>query len=135
MLKRRKTMETVREFKAVCLFCGMPLNGKIVEDDGYDWLGHHRGKFTSNTYIERCNCPLGQLVRKMPSIKPMCKNCKWYSDGCCTNQKEIETVKKIIGNFEIWNDAELSVKNDTVACKNHELDYQIFEELIKKEEK
>lgn len=126
-------METVREFKTVCLFCGRPLNGKTVEDDGYDWLGHHRGKFASNAHIEKCNCPFGQLVRKMPPIKPMCKNCKWYSNGKCTNPKEIEVVKEIIGNFKFWSTNGLSVKNETVACGYHELDYEIFEGLITKE--
>jgi len=66
----------------------------------------------------------------------MCRNCYHYVDGYCTNPKQIAEIKKIVGNFDITVN-KFSVKNIDIACRMHELNYAIFDELFedKKERK
>lgn len=116
-------------FDVICPFCGNKRQGVTETDDGCDWEGHHRGRASSETYIEKCNCKFGQLVKTMPRIKRMCRNCFHYINGCCTNQEEIEQVKKLAGNFDITVN-KFSVKDPNIACMKHELDYGIFDELF-----
>lgn len=122
-------METKKTFDVICPFCGNVRQGKTITDDGYDWEGHKRGRVESNTYIDKCHCAFGQLVKSMPHIKPMCGNCYHYVEGKCTNPKEIEEIKKLAGNFDITVN-QFFVKAPNIACMKHELDYGIFDDLF-----
>lgn len=117
-------------FTVTCLFCGRKISGETITEDGYDWEGHHRGTSSSETRIGKCNCPFGQLLGTMPKIKPMCRNCYYYKNGNCTNPKQIAAIKEQIGNFDVIVKGFL-VKNPDIGCERHELDYGIFDDLIK----
>jgi len=123
-------MRSVQTFKVTCLFCGRARQGEVISDDGYDWEGHHRGTPSSERYLEKCTCKIGQLVNSLPPIKKMCLNCLSYKGRFCTNAKQIEKVRKMVSQFEI-NLPKLAVKDPTGCCDEHELDYHIFGELIK----
>ena len=68
----RKHYETRR-----CIFCGQERTVTIIEDDGYDYLGHHRGTLERYEDDDGCTCSLGRLVDKV-EIVPMCLNCEFY---------------------------------------------------------
>ena len=49
-------METVTNKTRMCLFCGKEVHYTVVEDDGIDWMGHHRGKSQIYERNNTCSC-------------------------------------------------------------------------------
>lgn len=118
-------MERKHYEKRRCIFCGQVRTITIIEDDGYDYLGHHRGTSESYEDDDGCNCSLGRLVGKA-EIVPMCLNCEFYDRGYCTNRKNIEAISDM---FAIGD--KVRVKKTEHKCKEYKLNPNIFKALIK----
>lgn len=108
-----------------CLYCGKKRTYQEVTDDGWDFYGHRRGVQETYTTDKGCTCELGKLEGKL-KIKPMCRNCKSYSAGCCTNKKKLDSISTL---FDVGN--ELRVKDADAHCEYHQLEYEIFKYLLK----
>lgn len=118
-------MERKHYEKRRCIFCGQVRTITIIEDDGYDYLGHHRGASERYEDDDGCNCSLGRLVGKA-EIVPMCLNCEFYDRGYCTNRKKIEAISDM---FAIGD--KVRVKKTEHKCKEYKLNPNIFKALIK----
>lgn len=125
-------MQHITELKVICPFCGRVNIQKEVNDDGFDWLGHHRS-FPETEIIEPvCVCEIGKLKKKLPKIRKMCQNCKYNQNGYCVNKKEIEKIQNdmnFFDNFDIKMTS-LKIKKLQSSCDFHELNYEIFKTLL-----
>ena len=55
-------MERKHYEKRRCIFCGQERTITIIEDDGYDYLGHHRGTLERYEDDDGCNCSHFMIV-------------------------------------------------------------------------
>ena len=91
-------METLKTSKRICLFCGKEREIEIFEEDGMDWLGHHRGQKGSRIVDDGCDCLFGRIEHDKQEIKKMCRNCEFYTVGNCVNE---DMVKEVSSFFSI----------------------------------
>ena len=117
-------MEKVTKHKIRCRFCGKERTYTVVEDDGMDWLGHHRGGFECRTVDDGCSCDLGRIEKQKQKLHKMCLNCQHYKSPCCTNKKMLD---KMSGVFQMPE--KLVVKKPENKCEFWELNLEIFRNL------
>ena len=120
-------METKKTSNRICLFCGKEREIQIFEDDGMDWLGHHRGRVGSRIVDSGCTCPFVKIEHENQEIKNMCRNCKSYSTGSCVNKNMVNEVSSF---FQMPK--ELRIKHPDNYCKYWEINLDIFKGLLKK---
>lgn len=116
-------MKTEKKLQRQCVLCGKTINYVLVEDDGYDWEGHHRSSGSSYTVNDSCNCT---------QYKRMCLNCRWYTGTACSNQTTVENYVKKLNNDVFDIDVKiLGIKKPTKCCDNWELSKNIANNLFK----
>lgn len=95
-----------------CPICGALVQDTYIFNDGMDWTGHHRGERTDRIILGQCtSCKPIEI-----QYKPMCLNCKSYSEGCCKNR---ETVGSISDFFDIPTPF-LPIKDPTKRCDKYQ---------------
>ena len=97
-----------------CPFCGKEIQYYLVEEDGSDWLGHHRGSSKSYITDNTCEC-------EKRTYKRGCFNCKFNVSGECSNEdivKEIEA--KVTGPFTVKIES-ATITNLQKCCRCWEL--------------
>lgn len=110
-----------------CPFCGHMLQRWYYYDDGVDYYGHARGTASSGIRTEECCCQYSKRV-KIPPVKPMCVNCKYYNDEKCTNEKLLKRVVSF-GKLQVTD----KIEDVRDHCMYYELNSEIFTQLIDKD--
>lgn len=121
-------MTTRTDHTRACPLCGKEIHYTCWEEDGYDWLGHHRGSYSSERNGYECECD-------KITFKRMCHNCKFYT-GNCTNKSIMEKYRKKISDtmpFNIGN-FEMSIKHPERSCSCWSIKDSIIDKLFKKQE-
>ena len=114
-------MQTTTEKERICPFCGKTIYYTIIEEDGVDWEGHHRGSYSSRTEGEHCEC------EKLP-FKKMCLNCQDNAVGFCVNEDIVNTIKEKVGEetpFYVKH-IETKIKDQTKHCEHWHLNTKLI---------
>lgn len=116
-------MEFREKEKRTCVFCGKEREVEVICDDGVDFYGHQRSRYTHQVIDDGCDCQFGKL--NQAKIKSMCMNCKFQREGYCTNEKTLNDVSAI---FDVGE--KLLIKNKKSKCRNWSMNYEVFEDVI-----
>ena len=118
---------TERKYTKTCKFCGKTRTIIEKTDDMTDMDGRNYAEPRVWNDDKGCDCEFGKLAYKKYNLQEMCLNCKSYKNSCCTNAKELAEVSAM---FDCGD--KLTVKTPTKKCKYHELNANIFIDLVKK---
>lgn len=106
--------------EAVCVFCGRTYPIVVIEDDGYDYYGHKRGSFRSETR-GICSCPLANLAYdESYHVLKNCTTCKFNVKGSCTSGERRHEVMEVLDSVGVevqaHHKATLKLKGSTKDC-------------------
>lgn len=121
-------MEHVTTKTRICEFCGREIHYKVVENDGIDWMGHHRGTPSLRTVDYDCKCDKS-------SFKKMCLNCNNFHLKSCTSKKHLDKINEELKTYSEWIDlpviSSVTPKNVTNHCEFWVISETIASKLFK----
>lgn len=70
---------------------------KKVENDGIDYMGHHRGTPSVRFVGNECNC-------NKDNLKKMCLNCQNYNkiSKKCSSEKQLKVINDSLNPYIKW---------------------------------
>lgn len=122
-------MTHVTDEERICPLCGKTIQYQIIEEDGMDWEGHHRGHYESRTVGYDCDC-------NGKNLKKMCLNCvhRGYVGKTCESKELIEEIQgrlKEPSFISLPDIDQLVLKEETNSCKYWEINPKIAETVFK----